>query len=87
VLAALSTGHKIGMLVMAGLFIGWALVSSLLIPRSRPDFPGSRGRNAHILVSAVLAVGMLLAVEFFAVEEEEPEGGEEPAAAQVFRPV
>jgi hypothetical protein len=84
VLAAISTAHKIGMLVAAGLFIVWALASSFLFPRYRPDFPGGNGRNAHIAVSALLFVIMFLAVEFFAVEEEEP-GGEEPAALQAHR--
>jgi uncharacterized cupredoxin-like copper-binding protein len=79
VLAALSTEHQIGMLVAAGLFIGFALLSSFVFPRYWPEFPGSRGLTAFIVASLALTVAMLLAVEFFAVEEEEAEAGTEAA--------
>jgi uncharacterized cupredoxin-like copper-binding protein len=79
VLAAVSTEHKIGMLVVAGLFIGFALLSSFVFPRYRPQFPGAKGLSAFIVVSLALFVAMLLAVEFFAVEEEEAEAGTEAA--------
>jgi uncharacterized cupredoxin-like copper-binding protein len=82
VLAAVSTEHKIGMLVVAGLFIGFALASSFLFPRYRPQFPGQKGLSAFIVVSLALFVAMLLAVEFFAVEEEEAEAGTEAAEVQ-----
>jgi uncharacterized cupredoxin-like copper-binding protein len=82
VLAAVSTEHKIGMLVVAGLFIGFALASSFVFPRYRPQFPGSKGLTAFIVVSLALFVAMLLAVEFFAVEEEEAEAGTEAAEVQ-----
>jgi uncharacterized cupredoxin-like copper-binding protein len=82
VLAAVSTEHKIGMLVVAGLFIGFALASSFVFPRYRPQFPGSKGLSAFIVVSLALFVAMLLAVEFFAVEEEEAEAGTETAEVQ-----
>ena len=81
-LAAVSTEHKIGMLVVAGTFIAFALASSFLFPRYWPQFPGSRGLGAFIAGSVVLFVAMLLAVEFFAVEEEEAEAGNEPAAVE-----
>ena len=70
------------MLVVAGVFIAFALVSSFLFPRYRPQFPGSRGLSAFIVVSLALTVAMLLAVEFFAVEEEEAEAGDHPAAVE-----
>ena len=79
-LAALSTEHKIGMLVAAGAFIVFALASSFVFPRYWPQFPGSRGLTAFVVGSLALFVAMLLAVEFFAVEEEEAEAGNEPAA-------
>jgi uncharacterized cupredoxin-like copper-binding protein len=82
VLAAVSTEHKIGMLVVAGLFIAFALASSFLFPRYWPQFPGSRGLSAFIVVSIAFTVAMLLAVEFFAVEEEEAEAGDHPAAVE-----
>jgi uncharacterized cupredoxin-like copper-binding protein len=82
VLAAVSTEHKIGMLVVAGIFIAFALASSFVFPRYWPQFPGSRGLGAFIVGSLALFVAMLLAVEFFAVEEEEAHAGDEPAAVE-----
>lgn len=76
-LAAVSTQNKLLLGGMAAIFIVFALVSALLIPRTRPEFPGPR-RNAFIGATLVLFVAMLLAVELFAVEEEEPHT--EPAA-------
>ena len=81
-LAAVSTEHKIGMLVVAGTFIAFALASSFLFPRYWPQFPGARGRSAFIVAAVALTVAMLLAVEFFAVEEEEAEAGDHPAAVE-----
>ena len=80
--AALSTEHKIGMLVVAGIFIAFALASSFVFPRYRPQFPGPRGLTAFIVVSVALTVAMLLAVELWAVEEEEAEAGDHPAAVE-----
>ena len=73
------------MLVVAGLFIAFALASSFLFPRYWPQFPGSRGLSAFIVASLTLFVAMLLAVEFFAVEEEEAEAGDHPAAVEETR--
>ena len=78
-LAAVSTENKILLGGMAAIFIVFALLSSFYWPRRDPDFPGER-RNFFIVVTAILFVGMLLAVELFAVEEEEEHGGEEAAA-------
>jgi uncharacterized cupredoxin-like copper-binding protein len=82
VLAALSTEHKIGMLVVAGIFIVFALSASFLFPRYWPQFPGSTGLGAFIVASIALFVAMMLAVEFFAVEEEEAHAGAEAAAVE-----
>ncbi|CAN5355089.1 hypothetical protein BH18ACT12_BH18ACT12_07250 [soil metagenome] len=66
---ALSTGHEIGLGVTAAVFIAFALASSFLFPRWRPDYPGG-GMRAYIVVSFVFFFGMLAAVEVFGVEEE-----------------
>lgn len=79
VLAVLSTSHKVGMLVVAGTFIVFALLSSFVFPRWWPQFPGPGGRNAYLVICIALFVAMLLAVEFFAVEEEEARGAEAAA--------
>ena len=78
-LAAVATENKILLGGMAAIFIAFSLLSSFYWPRRDPNFPGER-RNVFIVVTAILFVGMLLAVELFAVEEEEEPGGEEAAA-------
>ncbi len=77
-LLALSTSHKLGLAITAAVFVAFALASSFLLPRYRPDFPGS-GLRLFIAATVVLFVGMLAAVEIFGKESEEAaaEGGEE----------
>lgn len=70
-LLALSTGHKLGLGLAAGVFIVFALSSSFLLPRYRPDFPGRRV-GAFVAASILLFVGMMVAVETFGKESEEP---------------
>jgi mono/diheme cytochrome c family protein len=82
-LAALSTGHKVGLLVAAAVFIGFALVSALLIPRSKPDFPGRR-MGLYVLVTLLLFVGMMAAV--FVFGKEESEAHETPVAKTTTGP-
>jgi uncharacterized cupredoxin-like copper-binding protein len=65
---ALSTGHEVGLGVTALVFILFALASSFLFPRFRPDYPG-RGLLAFIVVAFVFFFGMLTAVEVFGAEE------------------
>lgn len=67
---ALSTGHEIGLGVAGAVFIAFALASSFLFPRFRPQFPG-RGLPAFIVVAFVFFFGMLAAVEVFGAEEKE----------------
>jgi cytochrome c2 len=74
VLLSLSTAHAIGLALVAGAFIVFALVVSMLIPRYRPDFPGTH-LGAFIAVAAVFFVATLLAVEFFGAESPEAEAG------------
>jgi mono/diheme cytochrome c family protein len=74
VLLALTTNQKFGLAGTAAVFIAFALISALLIPRGKPDFPGRRGLVPFILVTATLTIAMLGAVEVFA-KEEHPETG------------
>jgi len=83
VLAAVSTQNMILLGGMALIFIVFSLVSSFVMPRRDPNFPGEK-RNLFIGATVVLFVCMLLAVELFAVEEEEP-GGEHEALVVSFR--
>jgi uncharacterized cupredoxin-like copper-binding protein len=77
VLLGLSTSHQVGLAVTAAAFIVFALASSFLFPRFRPQFPGN-GLLAFIVVCFVFFFGMLAAVEVFGVEETA--GGEEHVA-------
>ena len=74
---ALSTGHQVGLAVTAAAFIAFALASSFLFPRFRPQYPGG-GLPAFIVVAFVFFFGMLAAVEVFGAEGAK--GGEETIA-------
>ena len=75
-LAALSTGHKIGLAVVAAVFIGFALASSFIAPRRRPDFPGKNGLSVFVIVSIFLFASMISAVVVFGRESEAKGAGE-----------
>jgi uncharacterized cupredoxin-like copper-binding protein len=79
-LAALSTGNKIGLAVVGGTFILFALTSSLIASRRRPDFPGRNGLSVFVLASFVLFAAMVTAVVVFGVEKSEAKGAQKPAA-------
>jgi uncharacterized cupredoxin-like copper-binding protein len=74
---ALSTGHEVGLGVTAAAFIVFALASSFLFPRFRPDYPGG-GLLAFIVVAFVFFFGMLAAVETFGAEPKEHEAAAAP---------
>ena len=81
---AITSNGKIGLGLVGLVFIGFALVSSFVLPRRNPDFPGNR-LGAYIAVASLLFVAMLAAVIVFAKESEEAEGaggGEEPALTE-----
>ena len=61
----LPLGHEIGLIVVAGIFIAFALASSLLVPRYKPDFPGPTGLSTYIIVSVVMFGLMVAAINFF----------------------
>jgi uncharacterized cupredoxin-like copper-binding protein len=75
VLLALSTWHKIGLAGVGAIFVVFALSSAFLWPRYRPDFPGRR-LGTFILVTFVIFVGMLAAVEIFGAEPAEKAAAE-----------
>jgi uncharacterized cupredoxin-like copper-binding protein len=70
-LAGLSTGHMIGLAIVAVVFIGFALSVSFLAPRRWPDFPGKNGMSVFVIASFVLFLGMLSAVLVFGREAKE----------------
>ena len=77
-LLALTTGNKIGILVVAAMFVTFALASAMLIPRFRPDFPG-RALPFFLLATVALFAAMLTSVLVFGRESEEAEAGGEHA--------
>jgi hypothetical protein len=62
--AELSTGHEIGLIVVAGVFIVFALASSFLLPRYKPDFPGPAGLSVFVIASIVMFALMVAAINF-----------------------
>jgi mono/diheme cytochrome c family protein len=72
VVLGLATSNKIWLALFAGVFIVFALLSSFVFPRRRPDFPGEDGRKWFIVATLALFVAMLFAVNVFAKEDEEP---------------
>jgi mono/diheme cytochrome c family protein len=78
VLLALSSSQKLVIALAAAAFVVFALVSSMVIPRSRPGFPGKHV-GWFIAVAVLFTVGMLATVAFVAKEtgeEEHAAGGE-----------
>jgi uncharacterized cupredoxin-like copper-binding protein len=69
--AGLSTGHKVGLLVVALAFIAFALISSFVAPRRNPNFPGERGAGVYYLITIAFFVVMIGAVEIFGAEGQE----------------
>jgi cytochrome c551/c552 len=74
VIAALSTSHQIGLIVVAAIFITFALVSSFVLPKREPDYPGKR-LGLFIGACVVLFVAMLAAVVIFGAEPAETHEG------------
>ena len=69
-LLAITTNGKIGLGLVALVFIAFALVSSFVLPRRNPNFPG-RGLGAYIAVATLIFLAMIAAVVVFAKESEE----------------
>ena len=61
----LPLGHEVGLIVVAAVFIAFALASSLLVPRYKPDFPGPNGLSVFAIGSVVLFLLMIAAINFF----------------------
>jgi hypothetical protein len=61
----LTTGHKVALIVVAAVFIAFALSASFLAPRKRPDFPGPNGLSVFVIGSILMFALMVLAINFF----------------------
>ena len=88
-LAALATSHKIGIALVAGIFIAFALICSFVLPAKWPEFPGKH-IGWFIAVSVALTAAMLAAVIALASEPVEEHvnavAGEAAAAAAPAAP-
>ena len=61
----LTTGHQVALIVVAGVFIAFALVASFVAPSKKPDFPGPNGLSVFVIGSILMFVLMVLAINFF----------------------
>jgi uncharacterized cupredoxin-like copper-binding protein len=84
-LAALSTGHMIGLAVVGGSFIAFALVSSFVAPRRWPDFPGKNGLPVFMIAGFGFFAAMLTAVAVFGVESEPAKSAQAKGAAKTVQ--
>jgi mono/diheme cytochrome c family protein len=70
VVASLTTGHKIGLAAVGGSFILFALISSFVLPRRNPNFPG-RSVGWFVTLAVLFLIAMLSAVLIFGRESKE----------------
>jgi mono/diheme cytochrome c family protein len=84
-LGALSAGHKTAILVVAGVFIVFALCSSFVFTRVNPNYPGRR-IVLFIVVCVLLTAAMLGSVIAFAAEPKEVAGEKENEAVSTTPP-
>lgn len=82
-LAGISTGHKIGLGVVALVFIVFALTASFVAPRRRPDFPGKNGLSVFVIASIFMFAAMITAVAVFGKEKEASGAGVTTSAITV----
>ena len=75
------TGYETALVVVAASFIGFALVAALVVPRSRPSFPGNR-LGVFLAICGLFFVAQISAVLVLAEigEADEPAKGETTGA-------
>lgn len=71
VVAGLTTAHKIDLAVVAACFIGFALVSSFVLPRMNENFPG-RGIGWYVVICVLFFLAMVSSVIMFGRDAKEP---------------
>ena len=59
-LSGLTTLGKTTLVIVAALFITWAIVTAIFVPKRNPQFP--RRLDAYILVSAILFLAQMSTV-------------------------
>jgi len=61
----LPTGHKVALIVVAAVFISFALVVSFVAPKKKPDFPGPNGLSVFVIGALLMFLLMVLTINFF----------------------
>ena len=74
------TGYETGLLVVAAAFIVFALVVALVVPRSRPSFPGNR-LGLFLAICGIFFVAQMTAVLVLAEVGEADEPAHEETTA------
>src|SRR3954464_9469295 len=67
-LFAITTTGKVTLLIVAGAFIAWALITAIWIPKRNPDFPATL--TVFLLVSSLFLVAQLGAVYWVTSTQE-----------------
>ena len=76
-LLTITTTGKVTLLIVAGLFIAWALITAIWIPKRNPDFPATL--TVFLVVSSLFLVAQLGAVYWVtSTQEVETEAAEPP---------
>jgi len=75
-LGSLATSHKIGIAVMAAIFIAFALSSAFLAPKIWPGFPG---KHVKLFVGVSILVTVAMLATIIVLAKEPPEPGEKVA--------
>jgi mono/diheme cytochrome c family protein len=75
-LLSITTTGEVTLLIVAGLFIAWALITAIFIPRRNPDFPTTL--TAFVMVSALFLAAQLGAV-FWVTSTQEVSNETAPA--------
>jgi cytochrome c553 len=72
------TGYELALLTVAAVFIAFALIVALVVPRARPDFPAQRLGVFLAICIALFAVqiGAVVALAEIGEEHDEPEAAE-----------
>ena len=84
-LLALSSTQKLGIGLVAAAFVVFALISAMLIPRYRPDFP-AKHMGWFIAACAAFTVAMLATIAFVAKETEHEAAAETQPTRRRSRP-
>ena len=81
------TGYEAALLAVAGVFISFALIVALVVPRSRPEFPGRR-LGVFLAVCVALFAAQLTAVLVLAEvgEADEPVAQKETTPTETTTP-